>query len=625
MKSLSRRTATALLLHVTLAASAWFALPLNARAQHEATNAPSDVPAGSATIRGRVVHAQRPGAAADLEVVLYALPPGGIPGVRRARTDASGAFAFREISNDATIPYLVGARFADVPFPGERVVFERGETEHEVEVRISDASTDGSAIEVLSVQLELTRTASGLHVEETQRLRNRGSQVFYVKPDQREARPAGWRTLLPPGATPPQHPLGITPEGMRTSGTRLEFFGPIYSGEQDLSYRYDVSLAAGDAVLARRLPAGADRVRVLAGPGVTGLHAEGFRAIDPVTIDDRSLPAIEARDVARDREIALAFELSALRSDPGLLAIDEIQIQIELDEEALLFARERWALRVEGTTPLLGSAQAPLLRLPLPAGAESIRFSTETQALGLAAGDDGSLVLTGPVGPGEVAIEVLYRLPLRGGDVQFDRRFERGTPLLSVFVADTGVVAESARLHRRRPIRTEDGPYMIHLEAFDVEAGESVPLLVRALPPRAPGRSRTVLAGVLVLAAGAVAILLAPLSSRRRGESRDTELPPERRERESLYAALRDLEDDFETGKVSADDHAQMREDLRARARALLEAERATERALAPADAANDATARCATCGATTRRDDRFCAQCGTRIDGTGDANGISA
>lgn len=623
-----RCIAAALVLHTSVCAGALLAHAPLARAQHDSATTPTDVPAGSASIRGRVVHAQRAEAGADLEVVLYALPPTGVPGVRRARTDASGAFVFSNISNDPAIPYLVGARFADVPFPGERVVFEAGETEHSLEIHISDATTEGAAVRVLDVQIVLTRAASGVHVEETHRLRNPGTRVVYVPPAGRDAQRPAWSTSLPASATHVEHPLGMKPEGMRVDGTTVTFHGPVYVGEQELSFSYDVPLESVGAALTRTLPAGADRVRILAGADVGALHAKGFTPIEPVKVDERTLPAIEARNIAKGREIAVALELPAMQRDPGALAVDEIRLQVELDEEALLFAREEYVLRVDGKTPLVGAPDAPLLRIALPSGAEDIRFSAETQALGLSVGDDGGLALLGPIGPGDVTVEFLYRLPLAGGDVRFDRSFERGTPLLTVYVADSGVVTESARLHRRRPIRTQDGPYMIHLEAFDVEPGESVPLHIVASPPAAAGGGAGVLAGVLAASAAAVALLLSPLSGRQSDAPREPDVAPERRERESLYAALRDLEDDFETGKVTADDHVEMRDDLRARALVLLEAERAAARSrptmtgsnhasavTQPAEAQRDAAARfCTGCGAHAGPDDRFCARCGVRL-----------
>jgi hypothetical protein len=82
-------------------------------------------------------------------------------------------------------------------------------------------------------------------------------------------------------------------------------------------------------------------------------------------------------------------------------------------------------------------------------------------------------------------------------------------------------------------------------------------------------------------------------------------------EREALYAAMRDLEEDFETGKLSSADHAVLREELRGRAAVLLQAEREATRqrpAVVPTQT------ECGACGAALRTGDRFCGQCGVPV-----------
>jgi hypothetical protein len=576
-----------------------------------------DVPAGPAAIRGRVVHPERPEAAANVDVVLYALPPSGTPGVRRAVTDASGAFAFEGIGNDPAIAYLVGARYGDVPFPGERVSFEAGETERTIEVRIADATQDAKAVEVREGTLTLERTADGLRVTEAWRLANHGHDVVYVAPaDRARVRPA-FATTLPAGATTPTHPLGMKPEGVVQQGDVLRFYGPVYPGEQELSYSYDVPHRPGSLALAKSLTTGARVLRVRAPEELGALRAQGFAPATPESVAGRSLRVLEAKDLAAGRRVGIELDLAPLESDPGLLSVEEVAVQVELDEEAMLFAHERWTLQVAGNAPLAGTTDAPLLHLALPPGADDLRLPPDAQRLGLAADPKGGLAVVGPLPPGESNVEFLYRRPLSGGPVDLSLRFERPTPLLSVYVSDTGLVADSERLHRRRPVRSEDGAFLLHLEAFDVEAGETVPLRLTPLPPSTGTAHRFVIVGVLVAAAGAVWLLVAPLARRERGADEwEQELPELRRERESLYTAMRDLDDDHETGKIDDADWQTMRDDLRARALALLEAERTAAPVAPPGARAPAAPVRafCSACGAAIRPDDRFCAQCGTRL-----------
>jgi hypothetical protein len=86
-----------------------------------------------------------------------------------------------------------------------------------------------------------------------------------------------------------------------------------------------------------------------------------------------------------------------------------------------------------------------------------------------------------------------------------------------------------------------------------------------------------------------------------------------------LDATHRDLEDDFETGKVAEPDYRTLREELRGRALALLQAERdaariAGERTHARGPAGPSTPPPCPACAATPRAEDRFCGRCGVPL-----------
>jgi hypothetical protein len=99
------------------------------------------VPSGSATIRGRVVHAEG-GPTGGVEVLLDALPANAPPGVRRGTSDADGRFVFAGVDHDPATTYLVGARYEDVSYPGARIQFGAGERDREVEVRIHETTEE---------------------------------------------------------------------------------------------------------------------------------------------------------------------------------------------------------------------------------------------------------------------------------------------------------------------------------------------------------------------------------------------------------------------------------------------------------------------------------------------------
>jgi hypothetical protein len=127
---------------------------------------------------------------------------------------------------------------------------------------------------------------------------------------------------------------------------------------------------------------------------------------------------------------------------------------------------------------------------------------------------------------------------------------------------------------------------------------------------------------VLLAAGAATAFLLAPLRrSRGSGAARESALPELRSERQALYASIRDLDHDFETGKISEDDYRTMREELRSRAVALLREERSrgevdasTPAPVAASGGAAAAASACPACGAPPEAGWSFCAKCGARL-----------
>ena len=115
-------------------------------------------------------------------------------------------------------------------------------------------------------------------------------------------------------------------------------------------------------------------------------------------------------------------------------------------------------------------------------------------------------------------------------------------------------------------------------------------------------------------ALGAAFFLVSPLRGRGEGPARlENAVSSITEERESVYAAIRDLDEDLEDGKVSEADHAALRSELRAQAIALLEAERrAAEAPVEPAEP--EAFDLCPRCRATASPDADYCSRCGTHL-----------
>jgi hypothetical protein len=409
----------------------------------------------------------------------------------------------------------------------------------------------------------------------------------------------------------------VVPDGLVREGERLSWYGPVYPGTQELSWAYLLPPAAaaaeGDAptrfAFEARVPERTERLVVLLADPNARLAAEGLAGPEDTEVEGRRVQRF-TRASPPAGPLALAVSLPPARLAPDAVTVGEVRAVLRLDDAALEVT-ETHVLRVAGATHVLGTAASPLLRIPLPEGAERLRFASDAPGLELAPHPEGGLAVLGAVAPGEAAIELGYQLAMSEPPARLERRFAARVPVLSIFVADTGRLApRSERLHRRRPLRTNDLTYL-HLEAFEVAPDEAVALELGLLP--APGRSSRALAlgcvGLFALAA--IAVLTSPLRARRGsdGAAREPAEGTARHEREAVYEAIRDLDHDFETGKLSTADHARLREELRARALALLEAEReAIPSEPAPAAALVGA---CSACGAATLATHRFCAQCG--------------
>lgn len=604
----------------------FFALGLAAAAL--AQSPAPDVPAGAARLTGRVLLAGAGTPVAGVEVALYALTRDGIPGLRRSESDASGEFVFDNLANDPAVGWLVGARFRGVPFPGGRVSFEPGQTELRVEISVDEPTQDASTVRVAEQQLRGVREPGGLRVVETLTLTNAASNTYYAGPDQRDRGRPALELRLPPEATDFQVPLGVLPDGLVREGDRLRWYGPVYPGTQELSWSYLLApresqgtpASGAEAAAPTRftftpeVPPRTGRLVLLLADGGASVDGGDLSGPEAAKVDGRTLQRFE-RESPDSGPLHLALSLPPARLAPEAVSVSAVRLVVRADDAAL-DVTETHVLDVEGTTQVLGTPAAPLLRIPLPETAQRLRFGSDQSGVEMAPHPSGGLAAIGSVSPGEAVIELAYQLPVGEGPAQLERRFAARVPVVSIFVADTGRLApRSERLHRRRPLRTPDRTYL-HLEAFEVAPDELITLELGRLP--APGRSARPLAlGAVAVAAGvSIWLLTSPLRTRAEGvaKAEGDPLAAGREEREALYEAIRDVDHDFETGKVSAEDHERLRDELRARALILLEAERSTPQA-APARTPPQ-TSGCPACGAEPEPGHRFCAHCGQALPG---------
>jgi len=318
-------------------------LTCSAAGQETSTQPLADVPPGPALLRGRVIHAEGSAPVPGVGVVLYALGPNGRPGSRRTESDSAGAFVFEGISNDPGVVYLVGARHAGLPFPGDRVVFEAGETERTLEIQVSEPTDDPSAVRLVQSSMRVSMGQGGLDVAEVYRLRNDGKRVFHVPPERRSSHGAPLHAELLRGAQGFAMPLGVVPEGAARKGRDFRFWGPIYPGEQDISFQYSVPLAVGSHTLAKRFPTPAGRVRIFGPEGGPLEAVEGMEAGKPVEEMGLRFASFEAADPGPDFLARLAVRVPETRAEPGSLRLLESQMVLEVDD-ATLQAQEQHQL-----------------------------------------------------------------------------------------------------------------------------------------------------------------------------------------------------------------------------------------------------------------------------------------
>lgn len=577
------------------------------------------VPAGDGEIRVEVV---RPDGsrAAGVDVVLYALPPEAAPGLARGVTDEQGLAVFPEVATEPAIAYLVGVRDGDVPY-GERVGFEEGQRTVSVTVEVALTESDTSALRLGAANVRIDRGCDTLEVTESHAITNPTDRVVYVASDEREGRQPVLVQQLPLQAGPLRSALGPLPQGVVRDGSTLRFWGPVYPGTQELDLSYGLPSSDGDATFRWRFPRGAPDVSWLAPADGAELVAPALTRARDRRLDGVAYTVLRSTDLGPDAEVAVQVRIGDPSTPP--IRIEETRVWIELDD-AVLEASERHQIVVAGDAPL-GPGPAPVLCMSLPAGAADLRFDAATLAMGPSSASSGAVAFRGPIPAGQAAVALSYRIPLAGGAAVFARRLPLDVPLLEMFVSDTGIRPLTDRLHRLRPIRNADRNYL-HLQGFGLSAGEELAITFEPLPaPR--GLPRLAAMGFGLLAAGATfAFLMGPL----RGAGSNVILPASRTdelaaEREAVYAVIRDLDEDFETGKLTADDHATMRSEMRERAVALLRQERSAESTPAPAPTARAAelAAReakfCIDCGEALPSKARFCPQCGVKTE-AGDA-----
>jgi len=128
----------------------------------------------------------------------------------------------------------------------------------------------------------------------------------------------------------------------------------------------------------------------------------------------------------------------------------------------------------------------------------------------------------------------------------------------------------------------------------------------------------SILIGLLLLAASLFFIGM-PFQKKGPGKATNSKTNVQRDGRETVVSALRDLDFDFRTGKVSEEDYTPLRARLMAEAARYVQREQEEDEKLEAMVQTRRIThqqgVKCDECGAPVEADQRFCSKCGSSIN----------
>ena len=581
------------------------------------------IPPGDGEVRGRILLPGDATAGAGLNVVLYALQASGQPGLTRGQSDESGFFSFENVSTDPSTIYLVGTEYLDVPF-GQRLTFSEGQKTAEVTLPLRVIGEDASGLQIKNTTYQIDWVGSRLFIQASQELSHSGNNVIFIPNEARGTEPPLLTAQLPSEFSEFVKSPGGLEQGLERQGRDLLFWGPIYPGDQEVRYGFLIDTIsnpeqpeenAQSIDLGWALPSGSEGVRILTPAGEPTPLVESVSEATTINeVDGQSYTQTSLGPVTAGQSVAFTLPIAGASSDAERLKIARADYWVEADDTVIQVSAEI-TLEVEGGLRLLAGDANGILRIPFPEDAEFGGLSGSAESIGVGPHPEGGLMIQGPVPAGSTSLGIRYRLPVRNGLAQLDLAFSRPVDVLNVLVADTGVIVESPRLHKRRPFRSGTRVYL-HREAYQLRAEEPVPV---ALIPfeRSEISPRLSDLGGLALGVAAAGWLIVPLRrAQRRGDASSSEISTWAIEREAIYENLRDLEHDHETGKVESADFERMRAELRGSAIELMrrEKEHTPPSPTHQSEAVSVSPSFCTQCGSPLDDAWRFCSTCGHRV-----------
>jgi hypothetical protein len=336
------------------------------------------------------------------------------------------------------------------------------------------------------------------------------------------------------------------------------------------------------------------RFRDLPAPGIYLVRPQG---------DGFSYPGEPVAFRPGEPETAPPVELSVydLSDDPVGLRVAQVQWVVERDAGVYRVSQRARIANPGLRVVRVGAEREALLRVALAPGHGEVATQFDSLPPGVRIAD-GIAEIRGPVFPGDEGLVLQLSYDLGAGpEGALETRIAAPDPIdeVGLYVQDFGVAIYAGALHPAR-VALQDDVFFQSFIGFDVERGTALPLRVAPLPP-----ARTASTWSAILLAALVAGSLAWFVGWPVASLRSSAAPPAPAELDpaavALQSALADLEHDYETGKLSAEDRARL--------------ERELTRAPARADAGEPRPQqRICACGHVPAPADRFCAACGSAL-----------
>ena len=262
----------------------------------------------------------------------------GAPGLRRTSAGRDGRFRFAGIDDDPSTTYLLGARYAGVsprgPASSSRPARRR--TRRDARRRRHRRRRPRSRREL---RVRIDWLGDRLVANETLTLEP-GRRTIFVPPEARAARRACRDPSSPPAPAPRAARSAVLPR--RAARRALRWFGPLFPGENEVEFVYEVPVAERGRVTARSsrrrsvcvsvLPAGRPRAR-----GTGSSRRREPHLGRSYTQWQGELPTPASRSRCGCRRPARPRPRSSLA---------EVRVIGELDDAALV-GREEHVIRVE--------------------------------------------------------------------------------------------------------------------------------------------------------------------------------------------------------------------------------------------------------------------------------------